>query len=443
MMSKAIDWPSASVEDLVVLLREPEHREKAISSLTQIKEGHKVCLNVYDLSQGMARQLSMTFLGKVIEGIWHTGIVVYGTEYYFSGGVQQAAVGTTQYGTPVRVYMEMYKMSIEDPAGFWSEIAAQFYWKCTWDPSVYSGNLDVRKGNVNIKCFEGGITNICYNCLDRNIESENGDKIAIYWEGNEPGADASLTYTQLLQRVCQLANYLKDIGVKKGDAVLIYLPMLMELPIAMLACARIGAVHSVVFAGFSAESVAQRISDCKPKVLITCNVVMQGSKLIRVKQIVDAALTESSKNGFSLGAETALVFMNAVVPRLKSWIHKVRSEKEEDLLTKTNKETSLAATDVARASQDMLIFTDGGYLLPYMMDTEHVTTFIADIFESMQSTHVVDLIVHMAYVHVKRRKTKKRAVKMVKPVKLQSKSVAKPKPIVNKRDHYTIDDLSQ
>ncbi|KAK1369809.1 Acetate--CoA ligase [Heracleum sosnowskyi] len=199
-------------------------------------------------------------------------------------------------------YMEMYKRSVEDPAGFWSDIAAQFYWKCRWDPSVYSGNLDVRKGNVNIKWFEGGITNICYNCLDRNIESGNGDKIAIYWEGNEPGADASLTYTQLLQRVCQLANYLKDIGVKKGDAVLIYLPMLMELPIAMLACARIGAIHSVVFAGFSAESVAQRINDCKPKVLITCNAVMRGSKLIHLKQIVDSALTESSQNGFSLGA---------------------------------------------------------------------------------------------------------------------------------------------
>nr|XP_017230015.1 PREDICTED: acetyl-coenzyme A synthetase, chloroplastic/glyoxysomal-like [Daucus carota subsp. sativus] len=198
-------------------------------------------------------------------------------------------------------YMDMYKRSVEDPAGFWSDIAAQFYWKSRWDPAVCSGNLDVRKGNVNIKWFEGGITNICYNCLDKNIELGNGDKIAIYWEGNEPGADASLTYTQLLQRVCQLANYLKDIGVRKGDAVLIYLPMLAELPIAMLACARIGAVHSVVFAGFSAESVAQRINDCKPKVMITCNAVMRGSKLINLKQIVDAALAESSQHGFSLG----------------------------------------------------------------------------------------------------------------------------------------------
>lgn len=96
--------------------------------------------------------------------------------------------------------------------------------------------------------FKGGITNICYNCLDANIAAGNGDKTALLWEGNDPGFDASLTYNQLLHRVCQLANYLKDIGVSKGDAVLIYLPMLMELPIAMLACARIGAVHSVLLA---------------------------------------------------------------------------------------------------------------------------------------------------------------------------------------------------
>lgn len=93
--------------------------------------------------------------------------------------------------------------------------------------------------------FKGGITNISYNCLDRIVESGGGDKIALFWEANDPGSDASLTYKQLLSRVCQLSNYLKDIGVKKGDAVVVYLPMLMELPITMLACARIGAVHSV------------------------------------------------------------------------------------------------------------------------------------------------------------------------------------------------------
>ncbi|KAK9052296.1 hypothetical protein SSX86_028925 [Deinandra increscens subsp. villosa] len=162
-------------------------------------------------------------------------------------------------------YLEMYTRSIEDPAGFWSDIASEFYWKKKWGQPVCSENLDVTKGNISIEWFKGGITNICYNCLDANIESGNGDKIALYWEGNEPHIDGSLTYRQLLGKVCQLANFLKDSGVRKGDTVIIYLPMIMELPIAMLACARIGAIHSVVFAGYSAESLHQRVMDCKPK----------------------------------------------------------------------------------------------------------------------------------------------------------------------------------
>ncbi|XP_010249386.1 PREDICTED: acetyl-coenzyme A synthetase, chloroplastic/glyoxysomal-like isoform X2 [Nelumbo nucifera] len=197
-------------------------------------------------------------------------------------------------------YMEMYRRSIEDPAGFWSEIASEFYWKQKWGTTVYSENLDVRKGPIKIEWFKGGITNICYNALDRNIEAGNGDKIAIYWEGNDLGQDGSLTYSSLLEKVCQLANYLKDIGVRKGDAVVIYLPMLMELPIAMLACARIGAIHSVVFAGFSADSLAQRIVDCKPKAVITCNAVRRGPKVIHLKDIVDDALAESAKSGVSV-----------------------------------------------------------------------------------------------------------------------------------------------
>ncbi|KAF2945083.1 hypothetical protein DAI22_02g191500 [Oryza sativa Japonica Group] len=199
-------------------------------------------------------------------------------------------------------YQKMYERSINDPAGFWSEIADAFYWKEKWNPSeVCSENLDVTKGPVQISWFKGGKTNICYNAVDRNIEAGNGDKIAMYWEGNEPGQDGKLTYSELLDRVCQLANYLKSVGVGKGDAVIIYLPMLLELPIAMLACARIGAVHSVVFAGFSADSLAQRIVDCKPKLVITCNAVKRGVKPILLKDIVDAGLAESEKQGVAVG----------------------------------------------------------------------------------------------------------------------------------------------
>ncbi|XP_020106741.1 acetyl-coenzyme A synthetase, chloroplastic/glyoxysomal [Ananas comosus] len=208
---------------------------------------------------------------------------------------QQALVSSLQQ------YQEMYKRSIDDPAGFWSEIASEFHWKKKWDSEVYSENIDVSKGTVMIEWFKGATTNVCYNAVDRNIEAGNGGKIAMYWEGNEPGQDGQLTYAQLLDKVCQLANYLKHVGVSKGDAVVIYLPMLMELPIAMLACARIGAIHSVVFAGFSAESLAQRIIDCKPKVVITCNAVRRGAKPIFLKEIVDNALVECSKNGVSVG----------------------------------------------------------------------------------------------------------------------------------------------
>ncbi|KMZ58229.1 Acetate--CoA ligase [Zostera marina] len=198
-------------------------------------------------------------------------------------------------------YLEMYRRSVRDPAGFWGDIAAEFYWKEKWDcEKVCSENLDVRKGTVEIEWFKGGKTNICFNALDRIVDNGDGDKVALYWEGNVPGLDDKLTYKELLDKVCQLSNYLKDVGVKKGDAVVIYLPMLAELPISMLACARIGAVHSVVFAGFSAESLAQRIIDCKPNVVITCNAVLRGDKPILLKNIVDQAITQSADNGVSV-----------------------------------------------------------------------------------------------------------------------------------------------
>ncbi|THU49714.1 hypothetical protein C4D60_Mb06t12460 [Musa balbisiana] len=205
-------------------------------------------------------------------------------------------------------YQNMYERSIEDPAGFWSDIASQFCWKKRWNPEVCSENIDVRRGTVKIEWFKGGVTNICYNALDRNIEAGNGDKVALYWEGNEPGQDAQLTYAQMLEKVCQLANYLKNVGVGKGDTVIIYLPMLMELPIAMLACARIGAIHSVVFAGFSADSLSQRIVDCKPKAVISCNAVCRGAKVIHLKEIVDTALVESVNSGVPV--DLCLIFEN-------------------------------------------------------------------------------------------------------------------------------------
>lgn len=198
-------------------------------------------------------------------------------------------------------YLSMYNRSIQDPAGFWADIASQFHWNAKWGSEICSQNFDVRNGRIEVEWFKGGVTNICYNALDRHIKAGKVNDIAIYWEGNDPGCDGQLTYNETLMKVCQLSNYLKDIGVKKGDAVAIYLPMLTELPIAMLACARIGAVHSVVFAGFSSDSLAQRIVDCKPKAVLTCNAVRRGAKIVNLKEIVDDALEESSRNGVSVG----------------------------------------------------------------------------------------------------------------------------------------------
>ncbi|KAK9678040.1 hypothetical protein RND81_11G184100 [Saponaria officinalis] len=270
-------------------------------------------------------------------------------------------------------YLEMYKRSVEDPSGFWSDIASEFYWKKKWGDNACSENLDVRKGAVSIEWFKGGITNICYNCLDRNIELGNGDKTALYWEGNDLGVDDKLTYSQLLEKVCQLANYLKDVGVKKGDAVVIYLPMLMELPIAMLACARIGAIHSVVFAGFSAESLSQRIVDCKPKVVLTCNAVKRGAKVIGLKDIVDAALVDSAKNGVSVdvcltyGNQSALkredtkwkegrdIWWQDVVPKYRSTCDVEWVDAEDPLF--------LLYTSGSTGKPKGVVHTTGGYMV--------------------------------------------------------------------------------
>uniref|UniRef100_A0A8C7DTC1 Acetyl-coenzyme A synthetase n=1 Tax=Oncorhynchus kisutch TaxID=8019 RepID=A0A8C7DTC1_ONCKI len=167
-------------------------------------------------------------------------------------------------------YKELYLKSIENPDEFWGDIAKDFYWKSKHTGQFLDYNFDVTKGEIYIKCMEGATTNICYNVLDRNVyERKLGDKVAFYWEGNEPGDVMKVTYRELLQQVCQFANVLKSQGVKKGDRVSIYMPMVVELVVAMLACVRIGAVHSIVFAGFSAESLCDRILNSQCSLLIT------------------------------------------------------------------------------------------------------------------------------------------------------------------------------
>jgi len=196
-------------------------------------------------------------------------------------------------------YQAMYKASIDDPQQFWGDMAKQFHWQTPFEEVGPIFNFDKNKGPVSIEWFKGGKTNLSYNCLDSNIEKGLGDKVAIYYECNDlDDKHASFTYEEVLKKVCKLANALKAQDVKKGDRVSIYLPMTVELPVAMLACARIGAVHSVVFGGFSADALAGRIVDAESKVVITADGVMRGAKPVQLKSITDKACEIAEKQGF-------------------------------------------------------------------------------------------------------------------------------------------------
>mmetsp|Transcript_41129 Transcript_41129/g.74501 ORF Transcript_41129/g.74501 Transcript_41129/m.74501 type:complete len:675 (+) Transcript_41129:93-2117(+) len=198
-------------------------------------------------------------------------------------------------------YQTMYKASIEDPETFWGDMARGFHWETPFTKVGPTFNFDRAKGPVHMSWFDGGKTNIAYNCLDRNIEKGLGDRTAIHYECNDmDDQHASFSYTQVLEMVCKFANALKAEGVTKGDRVSIYLPMTVELPAAMLACARIGAVHSVVFGGFSADALAGRIVDAQSKVVITADGVMRATKPVQLKSITDKACQLAEAQGFKV-----------------------------------------------------------------------------------------------------------------------------------------------
>ncbi len=186
-------------------------------------------------------------------------------------------------------YKKIYEYSVKQPEAFWAEVAESFQWRKKWD-KVLEWNFK----EPNVKWFINGKLNITENCLDIPAQ-QHPDKIAFYFEPNDPNEKGySITYRELFEKVCQLANALKDLGVRKGDRVAIYMPMVPEAVIAMLACARIGAIHSVVFGGFSAQSLADRINDASCKLLITADAAKRGNKLVPLKQTADEALLQTS-----------------------------------------------------------------------------------------------------------------------------------------------------
>jgi len=183
-----------------------------------------------------------------------------------------------------KAYIEVYRQSIEDPQDFWGEIAGELHWYEKWDNVLDDSNPPF------FKWFVGGKTNICYNAVDRHALGSFSSKAAIIWESAEQGQSRVMTYYELYQEVNRFAGVLKNIGVKKGDRIIIYLLMMPEAIIAMLSCLRIGAIHSVVFAGFSIEALANRITDAKPKLLITADTGLRRGQPVHLKEIVDKSL---------------------------------------------------------------------------------------------------------------------------------------------------------
>eukprot|EP00818_Percolomonas_sp_WS_P007548 CAMPEP_0117450176 /NCGR_PEP_ID=MMETSP0759-20121206/8329_1 /TAXON_ID=63605 /ORGANISM="Percolomonas cosmopolitus, Strain WS" /LENGTH=655 /DNA_ID=CAMNT_0005242681 /DNA_START=174 /DNA_END=2141 /DNA_ORIENTATION=- len=215
-------------------------------------------------------------------------------------------------------YLKQHQLSISQPHKYWAQEAEKFHWEKKWD-KVYEGNIDVTKGEVNVKWFVNGKTNVAYNAIDRHVHAGLGSKVALHWVGNERTEAMDLTYKDMSELVSQMANVLKFQGVKKGDVVTIYLPMIPLLPIAALACGKIGAVHSIVFAGFSAHNLAMRMVDAKSKIILTADGVMRGNKMIPLKDTVDEAIQLCANDGWE-------VRRNLVTHRLKNpinWNHRV------------------------------------------------------------------------------------------------------------------------
>lgn len=261
-----------------------------------------------------------------------------------------------------KAYRTLYDRSIQDPDGFWAEIGRRIDWI---KPFTKVKNTNFGPGEVSIKWFEDGTLNVCANCIDRHLPTR-ADQVAIIWEGDDPSQDEKITYRQLHECVCKFANVLKANGVKKGDRVTIYLPMIPEAAYAMLACTRIGAVHSVVFGGFSPDALAGRIQDADSKFIITADEGLRGSKHVPLKKNTDAGLSKVAKGG-----EKVLVVRrtgNDVPwdPTRDLWLHEELEKVSADCpLEEMNAEDPLFIlyTSGSTGTPKGVLHTTGGYLV--------------------------------------------------------------------------------
>jgi acetyl-CoA synthetase len=260
-------------------------------------------------------------------------------------------------------YQRMYAESVQDPEGFWKKMSERLDWIT---PPTKIKNVSYDPANLHIRWFEDGQLNVAANCLDRHLE-KRGDKTAIIFEGDDPNETRTLTYRQLHAEVCQFANTLKNLGVEKGDRVVIYLPMIPEAAVAMLACARIGAIHSVVFGGFSPDSLASRIADSKAKLIVTADEGCRGGKKIPLKANVDESLTRPNTNS----VETVIVVrrtggaINLQSPRDR-WYHTLMEGQSTDCPAEPmNAEDPLFTlyTSGSTGLPKGVLHTSGGYLV--------------------------------------------------------------------------------
>jgi acetyl-CoA synthetase len=267
-------------------------------------------------------------------------------------------------------YQAMYKRSIEDPNGFWGEMGKRLDWI---KPYTRVKNTSYDPHNVSIKWYEDGSLNVAANCIDRHL-AKRGDQVAIIWEGDDPTVDQTITYKQLHERVCKFANVLKANGVKKGDRVTIYLPMIPEAAYAMLACARIGAVHSVVFGGFSPDSLAGRIVDAESKFVITADEGLRGGRVIPLKKNTDEALKKC------IGDEKVLMVRHTgnavnVVAGRDLWLHDELVKVDANCpAEEMNAEDPLFIlyTSGSTGKPKGVLHTTGGYLVYASMTHQYV-----------------------------------------------------------------------
>jgi len=269
-------------------------------------------------------------------------------------------------------YEEMYAQSVDDNEAFWAEQAKRVDWI---KPFTQVKDVSFAKDDLHIRWFYDGTLNVCYNCVDRHLETK-GDDVALIWEGDDPSRDLKITYRDLHARVSRFANALKALGVKRGDRVTLYMPMIPEAAISMLACARIGAIHSVVFGGFSPDALAGRIIDCESTVVVTADEGLRGGKIVPLKANVDAA----AENAGVTTLEKVLVVRNTGndvgwVEGRDAWLHEVDETVDADCpCEEMNAEDPLFIlyTSGSTGKPKGVLHTTGGYLVYAAMTHEYV-----------------------------------------------------------------------